>query len=171
MSDPEDLTIDQQVPQLEDSRRISHEGPPQLSNYQLDRLLGTGSFGTVWAGVQVRTGVQVAVKVLHRTALGWDSFRQEVDTLRQVAEHPGVVTLFDAELDHDPPFFVMPWLRRGSLADLPQRPTLNQAVQWFREAAQALQYTHDKGILHCDIKPSNLLLDEEGHVRLVDFGQ
>lgn len=166
----DDLTLDQPPAQREDSRRQSDESPPELPNYRLEQRIGQGTFGTVWAGVQLRTQLQVAIKVLQRPALGWEGFVREVDTLRRVAEHPAVVTLLDADLEHQPPYFVMPWLRHGSLAECP-RPNLKQLVEWFRQAAEALSFTHAKGVLHCDLKPSNLLLDEENRIRLVDFGQ
>ncbi|MBT9585822.1 protein kinase [bacterium] len=171
MSELEEVTVEQAGVALESSRRISDDAPPSIPNYRLARLLGQGSFGSVWSAVQLRTEQWVAVKVLHRPAQGWEGFVREVATLRQVAEHPGVITLLDADLQYNPPYFVMPWLRQGSLADLPARPTLARAVQWLREAALALSYTHEKGILHCDLKPSNLLLDDQYRIRLVDFGQ
>ncbi|MEW6284174.1 MAG: serine/threonine-protein kinase, partial [Candidatus Eremiobacterota bacterium] len=65
----------------------------------------------------------------------------------------------------------MPLLRRGSLARLGGTPSVPEAVTWFRELAGALRFAHGKGVLHCDLKPSNILIDEEGHLRLVDFGQ
>lgn len=120
----------------------------------------------MWGGVQVRTGQRVAVKVILRGGL--DS--HEVEKIRQVAEHPHVVTLLDADLEHQPPFFVMPWLA-GSLDDLPGPPTTAQAVTWLSQVCDGLQFTHDQGLIHCDLKPSNLLLDQQQRTRIVDFGQ
>ncbi len=164
----QDRTLDQADAQREAARRSSgqiEQDSPEIPGYTLRHLLGFGSFGSVWAGEQQRTGQKVAVKVLVRGTF----LRREIEVLREIADHPHVVNLLDADLDHEPPYFVMAWLREGSLAG--KRPSPAQAVQWLRETALALQYTHDKGLLHCDLKPSNLLLDEEGHVRVVDFGQ
>lgn len=132
----------------------------------MEKILGRGSFGEVWGGLQVRTGQRVALKVILRGGL--DS--HEVEKIRQVAEHPHVVTLLDADLEHQPPFFVMPWLA-GSLDDLPGPPTPGQAVTWLDEVCDGLQFTHDQGLIHCDLKPSNLLLDQQNRTRIVDFGQ
>lgn len=166
---------DQTVLQSEEEKKRQRQQQtpvPQLENYELQRLLGEGAFGQVWGAVQKRTGQKVAVKFLHESGShSWAYFRHELERLRDVSEHPGIVTLIDADLSARPPYFVMPWLSHGSLANLPQRPPLSQVLQWFEQMAAALQFTHEKGILHCDLKPSNVLLDGESRVRLVDFGQ
>ncbi|MBX3170493.1 MAG: serine/threonine protein kinase [Candidatus Eremiobacteraeota bacterium] len=154
----------------EERRRSSSlsEIPFQLAGYQMRRLIGSGSFGSVYAAIQERTGLQVAVKFLRREVVNWRYFQRELQQLSRLAEHPGVVTLLDADLDHDPPYYVMPLLR-GSLAH--QTAPSAQVVVWLKQMAQALDYMHGKGVLHCDLKPSNVLLDAEGRTRLVDFGQ
>ncbi len=173
-SDDLNLTVAQSGPELQAAREASGDAPPvppTLPGYRLEKLLGRGSFGEVWAGVQVRTGLRVAVKVLtRREGLDWLYFKHEVGRLREVSEHPHVVSLLDADLNHDPPYFVMPLLGHGSLHGV-ARPTFDQALRWIREIALALRFCHEKGLLHCDLKPSNVMLDEEGHVRLVDYGQ
>ncbi len=147
-------------------------GTPTVEGYRLESRVGVGSFGEVWAATQVRTGQSVAVKVLATLpGLDWRYFRQEVERLQEVAEHPHVVTLLDADLNGQPPYYVMPLLRNGSLAQLAERPSVEQVAGWLKEIAGALQFMHDKGLLHCDLKPSNVLLDEQGRTRLVDFGQ
>ncbi len=166
---------DQTVLQSEEEKKRQRQQQtpvPQLENYEMQRQLGEGAFGQVWGAVQKRTGQKVAVKFLHESGNhSWSYFRHELERLRDVSEHPGVVTLIDADLAADPPYFVMPWLNHGSLAQLPEPALLPQVLQWFEQMAAALQFTHEKGILHCDLKPSNVLLDGEGRVRLVDFGQ
>ncbi|MCA9779814.1 MAG: serine/threonine protein kinase, partial [Candidatus Eremiobacteraeota bacterium] len=146
------------------------ETPPELEGYELISRLGEGTFGTVWQGKQVRTGQAVAVKLLRGAGLDWKILQRETERLREVAEHPYIVTLLDADLTGDPAYIVMPYLKNGSLADVVS-PTLEQVESWLTQIAEALVYAHDKGILHCDIKPSNILLDDEGRARLVDFGQ
>jgi hypothetical protein len=155
----------------EERRRSSSlsEVPFRLSGYQMQYLIGSGSFGSVYAAVQERTGLQVAVKFLRREVVNWGYFRQELQQLSRIAEHPGVVSLLDADLEHDPPYYVMPLLTVGSLAG--QTPQPSQVVEWLRQMAEALRYMHGKGVLHCDLKPSNVLLDDQGLLRLVDFGQ
>lgn len=147
---------------------------PELPGYELITCLGKGSFGEVWSGKQVRTGQAVAVKIITASgSMNWHYLEHEVSRLRQVAEHPHVVTLLDADFQHSPPYFVMTLhaqtLQGWSALEKPDGVT--KVVTWFRQMAQALQYTHSRGLLHCDLKPSNVLLDEEGLARLSDFGQ
>ena len=150
------------------------EDAPSVAGYVLARRLGAGSFGEVWEAVQTRTGQSVALKLFTRSDnMNLGNLRHEVARLRQVAEHPHVITLLDADMLHDPPFFAMTLLS-GSLAGqaLPQeRAALDRVVVWLGQVAQALVFTHNKGLLHCDLKPSNLLLDQQGRVRVADFGQ
>lgn len=172
-------TLDQSHLDRQQAQVLSQEAPgvrkPSIPHYQLNELLGTGSFGQVWGGVSQRTGLEVAVKVFltQPSAAHWNYLRQEVERLGKVAEHPHVVSLLDADFDHQPAYFVM---RRyqGSLYDWRQKnpqPRLATLIRWWKEIAEALRYTHSKGLLHCDLKPSNLLLDEENRALLSDFGQ
>ncbi|MFN8612208.1 MAG: serine/threonine-protein kinase [Vulcanimicrobiota bacterium] len=171
-------TLDQDLTDRQEAQVRSQEPSSarelRIPGYQLTTLLGTGSFGQVWGGLSQRTGLEVAVKVFNQgSAVNWTYLRQEADRLGKVAEHPHVVSLLDADFDHDPPYFVM---RRyqGSLHEWRQKtpqPGLARLLRWWREIAEALRYTHSKGLLHCDLKPSNLLLDEEERALLSDFGQ
>ena len=172
-------TLDQSHLDRQEAQVRSQEAPgarkPDIPHYQLTELLGTGSFGQVWGGISQRTGLEVAVKVFLTQSTGahWNYLRQEVDRLGKVAEHPHVVSLLDADFDHQPAYFVMRRYR-GSLYDWRQKnpqPSLVTLIRWWKDIAEALRYTHSKGLLHCDLKPSNLLLDEENRALLSDFGQ
>ena len=123
------------------------ENLPRLTGYQLGRLLGTGSFGSVYAAFQERTGQNVAVKFLRREVVNWHYFQQELQQQSRLAEHPGAVTLLDVDLDHNPPYYVMPLLSAGSLED--KEPERKQVVEWLGQVAEALAFMHGKGVLHC----------------------
>ncbi|MFN8608044.1 MAG: serine/threonine-protein kinase [Vulcanimicrobiota bacterium] len=170
----EELTLDATMAQgaelLSHSKALSGTTEiPRLPGYTLQNRLGAGTFGEAWAGIQVSTGQKVAVKIFSRhQAMDWELFRTEVQRLMEVAEHPNVVTLLDANLENTPPFFVMPLLS-GSLGETQATP--EQLVIWLEEVCRGLGYIHSKGILHGDLKPANLLLDGQGRVRLADFGQ
>lgn len=171
MSD--EVTLDQDAELLRRGQTLSAQagGAPQLPGYELPHALGEGSFGAVWGGTQLRTGQPVAVKVLLRTGgLNLGFFAAELDRLIQVAEHPHIVSVLDADLSHRPPFFVMSWVKGGSLAKR-GKCSLPEALRWLEQLAEALCFTHDKGLIHCDLKPSNLLLDESENLRVADFGQ
>lgn len=157
---------------LEVSRQssVSHK-PPELPAYELKDLLGSGTFGRVYRATQKSTGQTVAVKVLFAVSEG---LREEVERLSLVADHPNIVTLVDASLDSDPPYLVTPFLPGTLQQHIPEKGGIvevERVTRWFEEIARALQFVHARGILHCDLKPANILLGEDDQPRLVDFGQ
>ena len=88
----------------------------EITGYSLERELGRGCFGTVWQAVREKTGQQVAIKVVdYSQDLDWEYFRRELDFLREIEDHPHTLTILDAQLDHDPPYIVMP-LATGGLS-------------------------------------------------------
>ena len=146
----------------------------ELPGYELQKPLGRGAYGEVWLAVQENTGREVAVKVFSRNkGLDWPLLKREVGKLVQVLSERRIVHLLAVGWDAEPPYYIMEYVRGGSLADrLRDRPmSVEEAVPLFREVAEALVYLHSKAILHCDLKPSNVLLDDRGQVRLADFGQ
>ena len=164
-------TLFQSDDQQTRAQQASLQATPELEGYQLRHRLGAGAFGEVWGGTQNSTGQRVAVKFfLQRNSSELDYIRRELERLREVCDHPSVVSLIDADLEHRPAYFVMPWLGR-SLEGWPDPPTPQQAAEWMKQLAYGLQHTHDKGLLHCDLKPSNIMLDDANLVRLADFGQ
>lgn len=167
MSTP-DETVRQSEDDLRHSKSLSREAP-EIEGYELDSLLGAGAFGVVWSASQLRTGQRVALKILKPQTRNWAYVCHELRKLREISKHPFVVSLLDADLDHDPPYFAMPLLTQGSLAEAD--PVLEEVEPWLEQIAEALCFMHGKGLLHCDLKPSNVLLDDEGRCRVVDFGQ
>src|SRR4029079_12647747 len=85
-----------------------------------------------------------------------------------------VVQLLDVGWDSEPPYYVMEYIERGSLEDHLRREGrlgAGEAVSLFRDVATGLLHAHGKGVLHCDLKPANVLLDQHSRPRLADFGQ
>ncbi len=147
---------------------------PEVPGYEVERKLGAGSYGEVWLATHKNTGRKVAIKFFSRfKGLDWPLLKREVGKLVEVVGERRVVHLLHVGWDADPPYYVMEFLSGGSLADrlagrtLPVRDT----VAVVREVAEALVYLHGKAILHCDLKPANVLLDDRGQIRLADFGQ
>lgn len=169
--------VEETVAQSEDqqvrSQEASRSAPPSVEGYELQMLLGTGSYGEVWGGLQQSTGQRVAVKLFReRSKTELEYFRRELERLREVADHPSIVHLLDANLESEPAYFVMPWLPCSLSQRVKARePSLEEITHWFEQLARGLQHTHEKGLLHCDLKPSNVMLDEGDRVRLADFGQ
>lgn len=147
--------------------------PPR---YRLPRLLARGGMADVYAATDEELGREVAVKVLAARYAEDESFRRrfrrEALAAARLSGHPHIVTVFDVGEHDGRPLIVMELLPGGSLAeraaDAPCPPGL--VLDWLDDAAAALDAAHEAGIVHRDVKPGNLLLDERGEVKVADFG-
>jgi hypothetical protein len=170
-------TLDQSGDERHWARDQSLRGrrpPAQIPGYKIERFLGAGAYGEVWTAVDRRTGRTVAVKFYsHRGGLDWSLLSREVEKLTFLFNDRYVVQLIDVGWEADPPYYIMEFLEHGSLEDRLTRGTLplTDALAIFRGVAIGLVHSHSKGVLHCDLKPGNVLLDQDGHPRLADFGQ
>ncbi len=175
-------TLRQSGESLASSRDLStaHVGrqsssAPLARGYALDRLIGEGAYGQVWQATQTRTRKPVAVKVfVQRRGLDWLFLQREVERLTRLDRHPHIVTLLDTDLASDPPFYAMDLIEGGSLLEFVKTgspPSIERLLRWTEQICDALAYVHAKGLIHCDLKPANILLDSQDHVRVVDFGQ
>lgn len=142
--------------------------------YLIDRELGQGAMGTVYLARDVAHGRLVAIKQMSREAVcgvGLTAFLREITVVSRL-QHPNILPLFAAGAAADHPYFVMPWVRGGSLRDRLKRdlrlpvPQVRRLVDGL---AGALSYAHAERVLHCDIKPENILLHGD-HAWLTDFG-
>lgn len=167
---------DDQHQQVARARSLDGARPPaQVEGYLLKDYLGSGAFGQVWSAVDRSTGRKVAIKFYNRRSVGdIEPLAREVQKLVVLSADRHVVQLLDIGWEADPPYFVMEFLPRGSLEDLLRREKslpVEQALEFFEEVATGLMHLHGKGILHCDLKPGNVLLDNDDKPRLADFGQ
>src|SRR5437870_8071909 len=149
----------------------------QISDYRLIQLLGAGGFAEVYLGQHtLLRNMQVAVKVLHEK-LGRnnrDGFFQEAETIVAL-KHPHIIRLlgFGVEGDTHNPYLIMDYAPQGTLrSKYPKGSMLPLASVsgYVKQIAQALQYAHDRHRIHCDLKPENLLIGENGEILLSDFG-
>lgn len=157
--------------------------PPPLQNlgrYRLLRVLGRGAMGVVYEALDERLGRTVAIKTVLRSHLDNESTAQDY-AARFVREaqaaarlsHPHIVTVYDFGEHDDLSYIVMEFVSGRELADLfrsGHRFTLLQALQIMAELLDALAYAHAQGVVHRDVKPANVLVDQAGHVKLADFG-
>ena len=170
-------TVPQGVPERRRSRDMSLERghpPTEVPGYEPERFLGVGAYGEVWVAVEKNTGRRVAIKFYaHRGGLDWSLLSREVEKLAFLFADRYVVQLVGVGWDADPPYYVMEYLEQGSLAERLRSGPLpvGEAVDMFHDVAVGLVHAHGKGVLHCDLKPGNILLDQDHKPRLADFGQ
>lgn len=173
-SDAEQTVVQDESERARSQDRSAELPEPEVPGYDVKRRLGAGSYGEVWLAIQKNTGREVAIKFFSRyKGLDWPLLKREVGKLVEVLGERRVVHLLQVGWDAEPPYYVMEYLPGGSLAErLSGRAIpVKETVEVFREVAEALVYLHGKAILHCDLKPANVLLDDHNQIRLADFGQ
>ncbi|TVR46824.1 MAG: hypothetical protein EA425_16670 [Puniceicoccaceae bacterium] len=137
--------------------------------------LARGGMGVVYRARQLQPEREVALKCLQGMALGAEALRERFRTeARAMAnlDHPGVLPIYQFGEADGVPFFTMKLARGGTLADRAAalRGDWREVARLLAEVARAVQYAHDRGILHRDLKPGNILFDEAGRVFVADFG-
>ena len=147
----------------------------QLGKYRLIEQIGQGGMASVFKGVDGDTGWDVAVKVMS-PVMAQDSqftkrFQREAEVVMRL-KHPHIVPVVDYGQDAGYAYLVMPLLEVGSLADkLREGPlTPSEGGIFVEQLGGALQFAHEQGVIHRDVKPSNVLLDDKGNALLADFG-
>lgn len=148
----------------------------QLGKYTLTQLLGMGGMASVYASYQEAVKRPVAIKVLPpQLALtpGYaERFIREVE-LAASLEHPHILPIYDYGTDKGMSYIVMRLLTGGALdARIREfnKPSISEALQVLRQIGDALDYAHRRGIIHRDLKSSNVMFDSEGNAYLADFG-
>jgi hypothetical protein len=146
------------------------------SRYAGARLIGHGGMGDIYLAEDTVLGRQVAVKVLdQRFAQDPDvrkRFTREALAAAKLSGHHNIVTIFDVDECDGRPMIVMEYLSGGTVAERARegRVDREEALVWLEQTAAALDDAHQAGIVHRDVKPANLLLDERDEVHVGDFG-
>jgi WD40 repeat protein len=153
--------------------------PPELASherYRIVRLLGEGGMGAVYEAEHSVMQRPVALKVIHRAftanAAAVERFRREVRAAARLS-HPNIVAAYDAEHAGDRHFLVMEFIKGVSLARLVKERgplPIAEACDCIRQAALGLQHAHERGMVHRDVKPDNLIRTPDGVVKVLDFG-
>ena len=159
--------------------------PRTLGRYQLLRLIGKGGMGEVWLADDPVLHRQVAIKTLPTHSLSDREFLQRFEREAQAAaalNHPHILPVHDYGQQVLPngqsiTYIVLPYLTGGSLSDriaaysarrIPM--PLQEAISYLSQVAEAIDYAHEQGIIHRDIKPGNMLLRSDNWLMLADFG-
>jgi len=173
----EEETVVQDSGAVEASRELSRrlvQPPADIPGFSIHGCLGEGAFGSVWLARENNTGKQVAIKFYtHRRGLDWALLNREVEKLAVLYTSRNIVRLLEVGGDGDPPYYIMEYIENGSLAGFLNEGPIppHEAVRIAKGVLHALVHAHGSGILHCDLKPANVLLDGDFEPRLCDFGQ
>ncbi|MES2304622.1 MAG: ADOP family duplicated permease [Gemmatimonadota bacterium] len=142
--------------------------------YLIDIEIGQGGMGIVYLARDTRLGRPVAIKIVNSevvSGVGSKALLKEIINTNRL-QHPNILPIFDAGEAESSPYYVMPYVRGGSLRDLLKREgrlPIDRVLRLLAGVAAALDHAHALGVLHCDVKPDNVLLSEE-HAWLIDFG-
>ncbi|XP_059087024.1 MAP/microtubule affinity-regulating kinase 3-like isoform X3 [Tigriopus californicus] len=155
------------------SRRAGEE--PHIGKYRLLKTIGKGNFAKVKLAKHIPTGKEVAIKIIDKTQLNPGSLQKLFREVRimKTLDHPNIVKLFQVIETEKTLYLVMEYASGGEVFDylvLHGRMKEKEARAKFRQIVSAVQYCHQKKIIHRDLKAENLLLDSEMNIKIADFG-
>lgn len=150
--------------------------PEFLARYQIQEIIGRGGMGAVYRAKQTGTGRDVAIKFMAGNLFEGDDtearFMNEAKTLAAL-QHPNLVQVLDAGKDGAVPFIVFEFVSGSTVkkeVETRGRIPVYEALRIARDLLQALRAAHEKGVIHRDIKSENILIDDQGRVKVLDFG-
>ena len=150
----------------------------RIGSYQIQAVLGAGGMGVVYRAEQEKPKRIVALKIIRPGFLSADALRRfeyEVSILGRL-QHPGIAQIFDSGTAEAPsgvqPFFAMEFIEGLTLLEFVRRRRLTsrERIQLFTKICDAVQHAHQKGVIHRDLKPGNILVSESGQPKILDFG-
>lgn len=165
---------------LQAATRILERVPPKgwnkptIEGYTIDRLIGKGAYATVWKGVQNASGTEVALKLI-RMDLSTDGtfsrFAREIK-LMQKLDHPNIARVYDSRIDHSSGYCAMELIDGVPLQRYlkDNKITKPQMFDIICQLCDGLHHAHENGVIHRDVKPSNIMVTTDGTPKLVDFG-
>lgn len=146
-----------------------------IGPYELIEEISRGGQGVVYRARQPGMNRDIAVKRLIAGAFASRArrrrFEREVEAASAL-QHPGIVTVYGMEVVDDVPVLAMEWIAGRPITEwaAAEKPDARRILQVFLLLCDAVQHAHRRGVIHCDLKPSNILVDESGHPRVLDFG-
>lgn len=146
-----------------------------LGSYRLAERIGKGGMGEVYRAQHLKLGREAAIKILPVNLASEQDFLKRFEREAASAaslEHPNILAVWEYGEDNGSPYLVMPFIRNGTLKErLGATPIgQQQIIQYLTQMADALDYAHERGIVHRDVKPANMLVDSRGRLFLSDFG-
>ncbi len=153
--------------------------PEAIGSYRVVRVLGEGGMGTTYEAVQASPKRRVAVKVIRAgrfTEASRRRFEYEAQVLARLV-HPGIAQIYEAGIWNrddgtERPFMAMEYVNGTSLIQYADEHDLDmtQRLNLFRKVCEGVQYSHQRGVIHRDLKPDNILVHQDGQPKVIDFG-
>ena len=140
-----------------------------FDRYRVVEPLSSGGYGKVYVAWDERVRRRVVIKHIPGGALDHGSAVHEARTAAMLS-HPNIVSIFDIEIATDDAFIIMEYVEGVTLAEVDRNLSDNAVAAIFKQVASALEYAHRNGVLHLDIKPGNIMVNPEGHAKVLDFG-
>lgn len=146
------------------------------NRYKIISKIGVGGMADVFKGEDTLLGRPVAVKLLHSNFAGDDDFVARFKREAQAAgklSHPNIVSMYDVGFDQGYHYIVMEYIEGETLKEYitrHERISIDNAVKFTIAIAEGLEHAHAMGIVHCDIKPHNVLITKQGRIKVTDFG-
>ncbi|MEZ6088926.1 MAG: protein kinase [Pirellulaceae bacterium] len=144
----------------------------KLGKYQIEKKLGEGGFAGVYRALDTIEGIRVALKIPYSQTLSSDTLEECLREVRLMAslDHPNILTLKNAEFIEGHFVLAFP-LAEQTLGDrITKRMSLSLALRYAEQMLEAVSYAHERRIIHCDLKPENMVLFPDGELQLTDFG-
>lgn len=147
----------------------------QVGPYEIVEQIGSGGMATVYRAYQPKLDRDVALKVMHQMYAQDDNFRARFEREARIVaslDHPAIVPIYDFDEHNQQPYLVVKLIEGQTLKRMLRKGALKpaQTVIIMLKIADALTYAHERGVLHRDVKPSNILIDPDGRPYLTDFG-
>ncbi|XP_062341835.1 serine/threonine-protein kinase MARK2 isoform X2 [Osmerus eperlanus] len=163
------------MPRCRNSVATTADDQPHIGNYRLLKTIGKGNFAKVKLARHVLTGKEVAVKIIDKTQLNSSSLQKLFREVRimKLLNHPNIVKLFEVIETEKTLYLIMEYASGGEVFDYlvaHGRMKEKEARAKFRQIVSAVQYCHQKCIVHRDLKAENLLLDADMNIKIADFG-
>lgn len=147
---------------------------PQVDGYEVERLLGKGSFATVWQATHLESQRQMALKILRvdlATEEVFSRFQREIEMMKQM-DHPNIARVYDSHIDRKLGYCAMELIEGPTLEAyvVKKKPRTREVFSIVIQVANGLEHAHRQGVVHRDLKPSNIMLTNDGEPKIVDFG-
>lgn len=152
----------------------NHTNAPRIAHFRLDEILGVGAFGAVWRAYDSELDRTVAVKIPRQSHLSPREAELFVREARAAAQlsHPNIVSVHEVGREEQTIYIVSDYVESVTLADFlaARELTPREAAQLCLTITNAISHAHDQGVIHRDLKPGNILLDNENSPHITDFG-